>query len=203
MKILVIYFNYPKVFNGCPLRINCTASWIHPETHNQHILVGADEGIYTLNLNEIHENAMDLLYPRPTVWMFVIKDVLMTLSGNFATDHLVMLLYVFSNSHIYLQLVIKILALLGKTPSLFRHDLNGLHSKQSDRLTISMNAMHRYHPSLFQKSLPCHQKWPIQGEQVNVALEEIHTTATNISVVQPQTVFFLCSGTTRLTSLCF
>ena len=69
------------MFNGCPLRINCTASWIHPDTHNQHILVGADEGIYTLNLNEIHENAMDLLYPRPTVWMFVIKDVLMTLSG--------------------------------------------------------------------------------------------------------------------------
>ena len=64
------------------MRIYCTASWIHPDTHNQHILVGADEGLYTLNLNEIHENAMDLLYPRRTVWMFVIKDVLMTLSGN-------------------------------------------------------------------------------------------------------------------------
>ena len=37
---------------------------------------------------------------------------------------------------------------LGKTPSLFRHDLNGLHSKQSDRLTISMNAMHKI-PSKF------------------------------------------------------
>jgi [mitogen-activated protein kinase] kinase 5 len=44
--------------------------------------VGADEGIYTLNLNELHENAMDLLYPRRTVWMFVIKDILMTLSGR-------------------------------------------------------------------------------------------------------------------------
>ena len=67
------------------MKIHCTASWIHPETHNQHILVGAEEGIYTLNLNEIHENAMDLLYPRRTVWMFVIKDVLMTLSGKFPT----------------------------------------------------------------------------------------------------------------------
>ena len=36
----------------------------------------------------------------------------------------------------------------GKTTSLFRHDLNGLHSKQSDRLTISMNAMHKI-PSKF------------------------------------------------------
>ena len=57
-------------------------SKVHPETHNQHILVGAEEGIYTLNLNELHENAMDLLYPRRTVWMFVIKDVVMTLSGK-------------------------------------------------------------------------------------------------------------------------
>lgn len=31
----------------------------------------------------------------------------------------------------------------GKTTSLFRHDLVGLHSKQTDRLTISMNAMHK------------------------------------------------------------
>ena len=77
--------DFLQVFNGCPLKIHCTASWIHPVTHNQHILVGAEEGIYTLNLNEIHENAMDLLYPRRTVWMFVIKDVLMTLSGTTPT----------------------------------------------------------------------------------------------------------------------
>ena len=44
--------------------------------------MGAEEGIYTLNLNELHENAMDLLYPRRTTWMFVIKDVLMTISGQ-------------------------------------------------------------------------------------------------------------------------
>jgi len=102
---------FSKVFNGCPLKITCTASWVHPDTRNQHILVGAEEGIYTLNLNELHENVMDLLYPRRTVWMFVIKDVLMTLSG--------------------------------KTPSLFRHDLIGLHanSKQSHRFTLSVNAM--------------------------------------------------------------
>jgi len=102
---------FSKVFNGCPLKINCTASWVHPDTHNQHILVGAEEGIYTLNLNELHENAMDLLYPRRTIWMFVIKDVLMTLSG--------------------------------KTPSLFRHDLVGLHanSKQNHRFTLSVNAI--------------------------------------------------------------
>jgi len=28
---------------------------------DQHILVGADEGIYTLNLNELHESSMELV----------------------------------------------------------------------------------------------------------------------------------------------
>lgn len=73
---------FSKVFNGCPLRIHCTASWIHPETRDQHILIGAEEGIYNLNLNELHDAAIDQMYPRRTIWMYVIKDVLMTLSGK-------------------------------------------------------------------------------------------------------------------------
>ena len=73
---------FSKVFNECPLKINCSASWIHPETHDQHILLGCDEGIYDLNLNELHDATIDQLYPRKTVWLFVIKNVLMSLSGK-------------------------------------------------------------------------------------------------------------------------
>ncbi|KAJ8959407.1 hypothetical protein NQ318_022097 [Aromia moschata] len=73
---------FSKVFNGCPLRIHCTASWINPDTRDQHILIGAEEGVYNLNLNELHETCIDQLYNRRTVWMYVIKDVLMSLSGK-------------------------------------------------------------------------------------------------------------------------
>lgn len=76
---------YLKVFNGCPLTIYCTASWIHPETRDQHVFIGAEEGIYNLNLNELHETAIDQLYNRRTIWLYVIKDILMSLSGKILT----------------------------------------------------------------------------------------------------------------------
>ena len=37
-----------KIFNGCPLNINCATSWIHPETNDQHILFGCDEGMCSI-----------------------------------------------------------------------------------------------------------------------------------------------------------
>lgn len=73
---------FSKIFNGCPLRVHCTASWIHPETRDQHLLIGAEEGIFNLNMNEIHDAVIDQMYPRRTTWMYVIKDVLMSLSGK-------------------------------------------------------------------------------------------------------------------------
>ncbi|XP_046332321.1 mitogen-activated protein kinase kinase kinase kinase 5-like isoform X4 [Haliotis rufescens] len=77
---------FSKVFNGCPLQINCTASWVHPVNRDQYILIGANEGLYTLNLNEIHESTLELLQARRCVWLYVIKDVLMSISGR--TPHL-------------------------------------------------------------------------------------------------------------------
>lgn len=71
-----------KIFNGCPLKINCATSWIHPETNDQHILFGCDQGLYYLNLKLLHEEEMVRLLQRKVSWMHITENTLITLTGN-------------------------------------------------------------------------------------------------------------------------
>ncbi|XP_033953602.1 mitogen-activated protein kinase kinase kinase kinase 5-like isoform X2 [Pseudochaenichthys georgianus] len=80
-----VYFK--KIFHGCPLKINCSTTWESTAAkRDKHLILGAEEGIYTLNLSS-SEATMELLYPGKCTWVYTINNVLMSVSGKSSQLH--------------------------------------------------------------------------------------------------------------------
>ncbi|KAM9207782.1 LOW QUALITY PROTEIN: mitogen-activated protein kinase kinase kinase kinase 1, partial [Leptosomus discolor] len=72
---------FRKVFEGCPLRVTATTTWTPPGTQDPHLILGAEEGILTLNQSE-PEATLELLYHSRTSWLYCFGNVLMSVSGK-------------------------------------------------------------------------------------------------------------------------
>lgn len=73
------FFN---VYHNCQLRINCTASWTHPANNKQYLIIGAEEGIYTLDLTELQDSSLTLIHERRCGWIYIIENHLFALQGK-------------------------------------------------------------------------------------------------------------------------
>ena len=143
---------------------------------------------------------MDLLYPRRTVWMFVIKDVVMTLSGKTPS------LFRHDLVRINWKTLNNWLPLLSQV---------GLHanSKQNHRFTLSVNAItkipEKFVPKKYSMTSKVAKKWGYflfklscryltRRGVANVQWVEILITATSTFAVPFLAESSLCNG--RLSS---
>ncbi|KAL3312792.1 hypothetical protein Ciccas_008611, partial [Cichlidogyrus casuarinus] len=78
---------FSLIFEGCPVKINATASWTNPLTNTQVIILGTNDGIYFLQLKSpgqpASDCAMQLLFPRRCLYLAVVHDTMVSLSGQY------------------------------------------------------------------------------------------------------------------------
>ena len=73
---------FSVIFHDCPLHVNSTASWANPNSSRHFLMIGAEEGIFTLDMDELHDAAMVLIHKRRCSWLHVQKNVLMAVQGS-------------------------------------------------------------------------------------------------------------------------
>jgi hypothetical protein len=63
---------FMKIFNECPLEIHGSYCWINNETRDQLVLIAAEEGVYSLNLNELHDATLELVIFNSIKILFIV-----------------------------------------------------------------------------------------------------------------------------------
>ncbi|EDO49046.1 predicted protein, partial [Nematostella vectensis] len=106
---------FSKIFNECPLHIYCTATWVNPSSHCKHILIGAEEGIYSLNISDhVHDMEMEQISSKKCTWLAVIQHIMVSITVFVVVE--------------------------GTPPCVFMHNLVSLHDKsQTFFVTMARN----------------------------------------------------------------
>ena len=73
---------FSKIFHGCPLHINSSTSWIHPETKDKYVLVGSMEGLYSLLLTNRLDAEMEQMYPKKIWWLCIFQNVMLSITSS-------------------------------------------------------------------------------------------------------------------------
>ncbi|KAL7677904.1 hypothetical protein ACOME3_004134 [Neoechinorhynchus agilis] len=73
---------FTKIFNQCPLQVKCACSFISNQSSEHRVVIGCDQGIYVLDLRELHEATLLSMFSKSTKWMYEKDGILWTLSGR-------------------------------------------------------------------------------------------------------------------------
>ena len=73
---------FSKIFNGCPLHLNCASSWTDPTSKVQYILLGAEEGLFTLQITNSPDPVMEQVSSRACYWLRIVENLLVSVSSS-------------------------------------------------------------------------------------------------------------------------
>uniref|UniRef100_A0A1I8IUM2 CNH domain-containing protein n=1 Tax=Macrostomum lignano TaxID=282301 RepID=A0A1I8IUM2_9PLAT len=65
-----------QIFEDSPLKINAVAKWTNPAGCDL-VFVGANEGLYYMSLDQLHDPTMVLLVRQRCLWLFVYRGILL------------------------------------------------------------------------------------------------------------------------------
>jgi serine/threonine protein kinase len=73
---------FSKIFNGCPLHLTCAQTWTHPHTGIEYVYLGAEEGLYSLQMTQSGDPIMEQVNPRSVHWLCIFNNALISIAGR-------------------------------------------------------------------------------------------------------------------------
>ncbi|KAL3068137.1 hypothetical protein niasHT_038127 [Heterodera trifolii] len=75
---------FVSLLHNIPIHVNCCAQYFHPANRKQFMIIGAEQGIFAMDLTHLttEEEALFQLHERRCTWLYVVNDTLTALQGK-------------------------------------------------------------------------------------------------------------------------